>query len=647
MAKDLTKDQAAMAALWRLVDREGFEVYKVEPGDRGRTIVITAVHPAYSRNKPYRTKLMWDGQGWSGKGDIEWLSELEQMALLAKENPSSIFPWKKGWKNVSTVGWSAEVPGYLYQVRKMWSGGFIALCWVRGNNYTKQVWSVGPKSIEEAKEAAEEHYQKLHPLGYLSLTQTKKNPWPSEGPDSKMAERLIRKEHDIRWRGSVRMEKLLGPHLSVKGRHEHDGTGAYLHGNRMLEDLEAMAVMTKANPGPTARVEQELREYLAGLKQRKGWEAVKIGPIQRQVRQGEGVCWIVEVVFRSKKRDAAHRALLMTHSVAQGYWFMHQRRDLSQLEELAVLTKENSGDMGLRAYLERMYPPSAIEGVGRVKAMNPDGQFGLVQAWQAVATVRDQYGVAFRIDLRKAGQHEWRVTHTKVADDLEVLSLVAKENPKMRKLEVYDPREEQLRAQRQAIYETQVLRALGRKGPFRNRQGRRADADLPQVKRAELVRRAMFAMGTSVQKRDRRLYPGTQQFTPKTARESAHRYGEPNKLLRNRQDYEETLGLARKSGFYRVTKEPTRSGLGYFVWPMPPGVHEPVEGTSEAVARQIAAHLNQTEDPRATGKWWRPAVGKMPSVALEHWLPPSEVFSPTFNIVHTRRPSRRSKRKRA
>ena len=223
-----------------------------------------------------------------------------------------------------------------------------------------------------------------------------------------------------------------------------------------------------------------------------------------------------------------------------------------------------------------------------------------------------------------------RLSRREQLSDLEVLMLLSRDNP--RALEVYDPREEQLRAQRQAIYESCVLKELGRRAPFRSASGRRADMDLDPETRRKLVSRCMFAMGTGVQRRDARVYPGTQRATPKVMRESALRYSRIDSLLRNRQDYEETLGLARKSGFYRVTKEPTYTGMGYFVWPMPPGAPLPIRASNEEHARAIALTLNQTQDPRQTGTWHQPARRPYVAQDLGHWLPPSAVFSATFDL---------------
>lgn len=196
----------------------------------------------------------------------------------------------------------------------------------------------------------------------------------------------------------------------------------------------------------------------------------------------------------------------------------------------------------------------------------------------------------------------------------------------VRKIELYDPREEQLRSQRQAIYESHVMKLAGASS-FRDARGRRLDIKLPEAERRDMIRRFMFAMGTGVQQRDGRLYPGTQRVAPKAAAEAARRYIDVDSLVRNRQDYEETLGLARKSGFYRATREPTRDGEGFFVWPLPPGMRQPIQAANEIVVQQIAAELNATADPRRTGRWWSPPRRAYHTRELIHWLPPASAFA--------------------
>lgn len=197
-------------------------------------------------------------------------------------------------------------------------------------------------------------------------------------------------------------------------------------------------------------------------------------------------------------------------------------------------------------------------------------------------------------------------------------------NPRSGSLEVYDPRLEQVRAQRQGIYETSVLRATKKKS-FRDRNGHRADLLLdPDV--LHEMGRMMFTIGTGVPYRDQRLRRGTQSPTSKSISESQRRYDDPDHLIRNRQDYEETLSLLRKSGFYRPTMEHTARGARYFVWPLVPGQRVPQPLLTQREAEAVAADLSAKKDPRATGKWWKPPSEPYTREELSHWLPPPSAF---------------------
>jgi hypothetical protein len=202
-----------------------------------------------------------------------------------------------------------------------------------------------------------------------------------------------------------------------------------------------------------------------------------------------------------------------------------------------------------------------------------------------------------------------------------------KKNPKGGS-EVYDPREEQLRAQRQAIYETSLSRKFGR--PFRDKRGKRLDAKIINEKGLDWLRpymqRRMFAMGTGVQQRHGRLRPGSQIPTRKAITESKKRYSDVDKLLRNRQDYEESLGIARKGGFYRITQEPTDMGLMYSVWPLPPRQRLPKIFVGEREAIAEVRRLNATKDPLRTDKWWVPPKKKYTKRELAEWLPPTDFW---------------------
>lgn len=214
-------------------------------------------------------------------------------------------------------------------------------------------------------------------------------------------------------------------------------------------------------------------------------------------------------------------------------------------------------------------------------------------------------------------------------------------NPRVAGVELYDPKMEQLRAQRQAVYESQILKALGKKGPFRDpRTGLRADIVLPMGEIGPAVSQFMFAMGTSIQQRDKRLKEGSQTPTSKAVMESMRRYADPDHLIRNRQDYEETLGLARASGFYRVTQEYaawTPTGYAYFIWPLAPGVLLPQFSLSLEKAREKAAVLNATADPRRTGVWWKSPTKRYTMDDLCYWIPGPAAFGVQAPEQKTRR----------
>ena len=211
------------------------------------------------------------------------------------------------------------------------------------------------------------------------------------------------------------------------------------------------------------------------------------------------------------------------------------------------------------------------------------------------------------------------------------LILVPKNNPKVNGVEQYDPREESVRAVTQAIYERTVKTEAGRKSnsAFRNRAGRRLDVEIdfyPNV----------YGLRTVVAWKRGRLFRGSQDITAKSIRESRRRYSgqDPqneknvgfNHLLNNRQSHEETLGLMRKSGFYRVTEEETKSGPRYFVWPLRPKQFLPHGYKSVAEAKREAAHFNKTADPRKTKRWWTPHYRKITEGDLRGWLPPESAF---------------------
>ena len=108
--------------------------------------------------------------------------------------------------------------------------------------------------------------------------------------------------------------------------------------------------------------------------------------------------------------------------------------------------------------------------------------------------------------------------------------------------------------------------------------------------------------------------------------ESKKRYADVDHLVRNRQDYEETLAIARKAGFYRVTEERTRDGWRYLVWPLPPGDRAPVLHRTRGAADRERDALNREADPLSTGRWWKPPKRKYTKRELAEWLPPESYW---------------------
>lgn len=214
-------------------------------------------------------------------------------------------------------------------------------------------------------------------------------------------------------------------------------------------------------------------------------------------------------------------------------------------------------------------------------------------------------------------------------------------NPRGKK-DLYDPRLEQVRSIRQGIYETSIRKLAGApyNAPFRDPvTGKRMDVILIERQGPEVVaeaQRKMFAIGTAIPAKYGRLLSGTQEPTPKCAAESKARYEGAHvgsdgvlrtltDLVTNRQNYEESLGMTRKSGFYRAVPEITVEGIQYFVWPLPPGTHVPVPmSAADAAAR--AGSLNRSSDPRRTGRWWTPRSRSYSRSELSGWLPPVSAF---------------------
>ena len=104
---------------------------------------------------------------------------------------------------------------------------------------------------------------------------------------------------------------------------------------------------------------------------------------------------------------------------------------------------------------------------------------------------------------------------------------------------------------------------------------------------------------------------------------SWERYQQPDKLVRKRQQYEMMLGSSRQSGPYRVTAEPTRAGVRFFVWPLPARSRKVKAYSSIGAAMRRAAELNNSRRPYA-----QDLGSKVYTKAeLSDWLPPDSVFA--------------------
>jgi hypothetical protein len=101
---------------------------------------------------------------------------------------------------------------------------------------------------------------------------------------------------------------------------------------------------------------------------------------------------------------------------------------------------------------------------------------------------------------------------------------------------------------------------------------------------------------------------------------SWERYQQPDALIRKRQAYEVMLGRGRGYGAYRITQEPTKAGLRYFIWPLPPGQRLPKPYSSARRAQEALRRINATP----TASLPRKAYTKS---ELKQWLPPEDVFA--------------------
>ena len=227
----------------------------------------------------------------------------------------------------------------------------------------------------------------------------------------------------------------------------------------------------------------------------------------------------------------------------------------------------------------------------------------------------------------------------------------------------YDPREFHLQAVIRKVYESQVSKAFAR--PFRSDDDKQMRADAIQYSKVrhkdavadQLRKFQSIAFGHSRNlAKDTGLYARGTEPSVKLAEKSWDRYqgeylGSDNRirtlddLINTRQSYEEMLAIPRKSGFYRITQEPTKKGARWFVWPLAPGQRVPGPAAEfEEDAQEIADRLNRIADPRETGRWHVPDCSYKRR-ELAHWLPPASAFfpepAPVAPVVPARRRPRR------
>ena len=124
---------------------------------------------------------------------------------------------------------------------------------------------------------------------------------------------------------------------------------------------------------------------------------------------------------------------------------------------------------------------------------------------------------------------------------------------------------------------------------------------------------------------------------------SWERYQDPDAVLRKRQRYELMLSKNRKSGAFRVTLEPTKAGLRYFVWPMPEGQRKPVAYLHRFPADAHAANL-----PAIGGRAAKSLPArKYTKSELSGWLPPEGIFAGRMKSPSRAAQTARKKAKRA
>jgi hypothetical protein len=205
---------------------------------------------------------------------------------------------------------------------------------------------------------------------------------------------------------------------------------------------------------------------------------------------------------------------------------------------------------------------------------------------------------------------------------------VAATNPvRSPRIESLDPVEEQIRAMIQGVYESKFTKAFG--VPFYNERGLRNDTQYATHVLAP-IRIAAFRIAKSNAQKfgylDRSRKTDKLEPTDRAREDSRYRYQDVDTLLDNRQAYEETLGLARKSGYFRVTSEPTKAGVRYFVWPLLKGQTAPRPFATPEAAQRECDRRNHESDPRKTGRWWKMPTHKVTSKDLSDWLPPASFW---------------------
>jgi len=201
-------------------------------------------------------------------------------------------------------------------------------------------------------------------------------------------------------------------------------------------------------------------------------------------------------------------------------------------------------------------------------------------------------------------------------------------NPK----KMYDPMEEQNRAVMQGMYETAVKKALGLKASANFKPGGvRLDVKALQQRKLSLaqlkrIQTGAFRMRTGVGQRLGHIQQGAQRPTKAGRKKALERYQDAEHLAQNRQDYETTLGLFRKGGFYRWVPE-LRGGKTVYV--VQPG---------DQVVRSEAAAVKKVNALNAKGIPWKLlGAGKMAAPKVQR---PKPVTGPTRK---PRKPRREAK----